>query len=455
LHIYAGNRRSSYLKSAPQQGMFMEIPLQRQIGYASGNLGKSLLWTSLDYFLLFYMTEVAGIPSAWAGGIILVTLLWDASISPFIGYWIDRRAARGLDYRPFIRLAPVATALAFVGLFWLPSHAPKLNAAYLFIALMIFRSAYALLDVPHNALLTQMPLGSKMRMRLAGMRFFFSSFGGLVIATLVAPQFSAINHTSIGSSLIAMAVIAGAILCVTVWQSLQPAKQAITERGTSVATVNPRRFLASILGNRTAMLYLVMAAVFAVSTPLYAKLLPYLLQYVRQEPAVLPTLLVALTVGQMGAMPIWTALLERAPPRILGLYTLTGLASSLAAQFWLVESAIHFLILASFVIGFFLGGTIQIIWGLSGEVADCIVQDSGIRVDAGLLAFLTFVQKAAIGVGAIVAGMSLELAGFKSGALQSASVLAMIETLAVLFPFVGVCATAGIFVILSKHLNQK
>ena len=95
----------------------MDIPLKRQLGYASGNFGKSLLWTSLDYLLLFYMTEVVGIPAVWAGAIILVSLLWDASINPFIGYWIDRRAARGLDYRPFLRWAPVATALAFVALF--------------------------------------------------------------------------------------------------------------------------------------------------------------------------------------------------------------------------------------------------------------------------------------------------------------------------------------------------
>ena len=52
----------------------MEFQLQRQLGYASGNLGKSLMWTSLDYLLLFYLTEVAGIPVGWAGAIVLLSL---------------------------------------------------------------------------------------------------------------------------------------------------------------------------------------------------------------------------------------------------------------------------------------------------------------------------------------------------------------------------------------------
>ena len=433
----------------------MEIPIKHQLGYASGNFGKSLLWTSLDYLLLFYMTEVAGIPAAWAGGIILVSLLWDASINPFIGYWIDRRAASGLDYRPFLRWAPVATAFAFVALFWLPSKAPTPNAAYLFIAMMIFRSAYALLDVPHNALLAHMPLGGKMRMRLAGMRFFFSSLGGLVVAILVAPQFADSGDAEIGSSLAGMAAVAGVILCVTVWQSLHPARQAITERGYATETLDPRRFVASILGNRAAMLYLGMAAVFALSAPLYAKMLPYLLQYVREEPAVLPTLLGALTFGQMLAMPVLTAVLERVVARVVGLFTLTGLVLAMAAEFWFITSAFHLLVTATFAIGFFLGGTIQIVWGLSGEVADCIADDSGVRVDAGLLAFLTFVQKAAIGVGAIIAGMALEFSGFESRAVQPDSALRMIEAVAILFPLAGACVAIGIFTRLGKRLSQK
>ena len=433
----------------------MDIPLKRQLGYASGNFGKSLLWTSLDYLLLFYMTEVVGIPAVWAGAIILVSLLWDASINPFIGYWIDRRAARGLDYRPFLRWAPVATALAFVALFWLPSGLPAPNAVYLFFAMMIFRSAYALLDVPHNALLAHMPLRGKMRMRLAGMRFFFSSLGGLAIATLVAPRFAKIDETEICASLIQMAAISGAVLCFTIWQSLQPARIAIIERGHAVASLDPRRFITSILGNRPAMLYLGMAAAFAVSTPLYAKLLPYLLQYVRQDPAALPVLLGALTLGQMVAMPVVTLLLERLPARFIGLSTLTGLALAMAGAYWFIDSAIHFLVVATFVLGFFLGGTIQIIWGLSGEVADCVADDSGVRLDAGLLAFLTFVQKAAIGVGAIVAGIALEYGGFESGAVQTLQVLRIIEALAILFPLLGVCATIGIFMRLSKSLDQK
>lgn len=433
----------------------MEFQLQRQLGYASGNFGKSLMWTSLDYLLLFYLTEVAGIPVGWAGAIILLSLLWDAAINPLIGYWIDRRASVGQDYRPFLRWAPVASGIGFVALFWLPSDQTAINAAYLFAAMLGFRTAYALLDVPHNALLAHMPVTSAMRMRLAGMRFFFSSLGGLIVATQVAPQFVRTDSSSVRESLLNMAVIAAVLLCLTVWQSLRPSRLAMAERGLGHKTLRPAKFLKAILRNQTAILYLALAGLFAATTPLFAKVLPYWLQYVRQEPGLLPALLATLTIGQLVAMPLWTILLARTKSHSIGLITLSGLASTLLVAFWLKESSFALIVLATGFLGFFLGGAIQIIWGLAGEVADQIAGQALVRVDGGLLAFLTLVQKAAIGLGAVLAGFALEGSGFKSGATQGLPAIQMIEVLSLLVPAGGAIAASYLFLRLSKALNQK
>ncbi len=433
----------------------MEFQLQRQLGYASGNFGKSLMWTSLDYLLLFYLTEVAGVPVGWAGAIILLSLLWDAAINPLIGYWIDRRASVGQDYRPFLRWAPVASGIGFVALFWLPSDQTAINAAYLFAAMLGFRTAYALLDVPHNALLAHMPVTSAMRMRLAGMRYFFSSLGGLIVATQVAPQFVRADSSSVRESLMNMAVVAAVILCLTVWQSLRPSRIAMAERGLGQEALRPGKFLRAILHNRTAILYLALAGLFAATTPLFAKILPYWLQYVRQEPNQLPALLATLTIGQLVAMPVWTMLLARAKSHSIGLITFSGLALTLLVSFWLKDSSFALIVLATGAVGFFLSGAIQIIWGLAGEVADQIAGQARIRVDGGLLAFLTLVQKAAIGLGAVIAGFALEVSGFKSGATQGLTAIWMIEVLSLLVPAGGAIAAAFLFLRLSKALNQK
>ncbi len=435
--------------------MTMEFQLQRQLGYASGNFGKSLMWTSLDYLLLFYLTEVAGISVSLAGAIILLSLLWDAAINPLIGYWIDRRASVGQDYRPFLRWAPIASGIGFVALFWLPSDQMVINAAYLVAAMLGFRTAYALLDVPHNALLAHMPVTSVMRMRLAGMRYFFSSLGGLIVATQVAPQFVGNDSSSVRDSLMNMAAVAAVILCLTVWQSLGPSRLAMAERGLGQEALSPGKFLRAIIKNRNAVLYLALAGLFAATTPLFAKVLPFWLQYVRQEPNLLPALLATLTIGQLVAMPVWTILLARAKSHSIGLITLTGLAMTLLAAFWLKDSSLTLIVLATGFVGFFLGGAIQIIWGLAGEVADQIAAQALVRVDGGLLAFLTLVQKAAIGLGAVFVGLALERSGFESGMTQGLPAIQMIEALSLLVPAGGAAAATFLFLRLSRGLRQK
>jgi GPH family glycoside/pentoside/hexuronide:cation symporter len=433
----------------------MDLPLNRQIGYASGNFGKSLLWTSLDYLLLFYLTEVAGIPVAWAGVIILVSLLWDAAINPFIGYWIDRRANRGRDYRPFLRWAPIASGCGFIALFWLPSDQSLVNAAYLLVALFGFRTAYALLDVPHNALLAHMPVNSAMRMRLAGMRFFFSSLGGLVVATTVAPQFEEAASPATRGALMTMSMVAAVLLCLTAWQSLRPSREAIAERDHASDPLSPSRYMAAIFRNDAALLYLVLAGLFAATTPLFAKILPYYLAYVSDHSTSLAALLTALTMGQILAMPVWTLLLSRFQPALIGTVALSGLTVSLLVQIPAMEAKSALAVLVTASVGFFLGGAVQVIWGLSGDVADRIAQESGMRVDGGVLAFLTLVQKAALGFGAIAAGIALEASGFESGIQQGVPATRMIQVVAMFMPAFGAFATALILTRLCKALGQK
>ncbi len=430
----------------------MDLPLNRQIGYASGNFGKSLLWTSLDYLALFYMTEVVGIPIHWAGSIILVTLLWDAAINPFIGFWIDQRSARGADYRPFLRWAPVGTAIAFVALLWVPGGTMAAKAAYVVTMLFVLRSGYALLDVPHNALLAHLPVNAAARMRLAGMRYFFSSIGGVAIALWVAPALSGSAGESASHALMGMAAVAGAILCISLWQSLGPARLATAARSADARQLRPMAFMSALLHNRVVIVYLLLAAVFAATLPLYAKMLPYMLSYVVAKPSDLAALFGALTIGQLVSIPIWTVALRHFDHIRLGQLALTGLAATFALLWAVGMGSGPMLTGFTFVIGAFMGGAVQILWGLSGRVSDSIDAISGMRLDGGLLSLLTFVQKAALGLGAMAVGLVLEGSGFVSGQAVSTATQQVLALVALVIPALGAALSAGLLAMLFVHL---
>lgn len=425
------------------------IPTPRQqVGYASGNFGKSLMWTSLEYFLLFYLTEFAGVAPELAGAIILVSLFWDGAINPLLGYWLDRRAASGRDYRPFLRWAPPVAGFCFVLIFAIPAG----GTALLFAILMAFRTAYALLDVPHNALLAHMPLGAVMRTRLASMRFFFSSLGGLLVATIAAPVLISPGTEPILPELRILAICAAVLLCLTLWQSLGPARLALARRYSEPVRLQPRRYLKRLLGNPAAITYLAMAAIFAASAPLFPKSLPFLLTYVRQDPSLLPTLLAAMTIGQMIAMPVLTWFFGRVGRGRGFLTSLTGLALSCGLVGLAIGAGAAWLCAAAFCFGFFLGGSIIAIWAMVGDVADHLAEASDVRADGGLVAFLTFIQKAGIGFGALLAGAILRLGGFEAGQAQGEGAQAAIIVASLCVPAIGAAVTAIIFLRLKRRL---
>ena len=431
------------------------MPLRAQVLYASGNLGKSLLWTSLEYLLLFYLTDLVGLPPATAGLMILASLAWDGAINPLIGYWLDLRASQGRDYGPFLRCAPPAAALLFVAIFCQPFGPGDQAVIYLFVILFAFRTAYALLDVPHNGLLAFLPVDVSTRTNMAGLRYFFSSLGGLLIAVSAAPLVLQVADEDRITDLRFFAAFAGLLLCLTVWQSLGPARQASAERERCVTPVSPLRFLTAILKSPPAILYLGLAAVFASTTPLFGKMLPFLVRYVHNDSASIAEILAAMTVGQMLSMPVCTSLARRLGRLPVGAVCLLAIpvlllcvrleAQMLAGYFWLVSAAF----------GFLLGGAIMIVWATSGDITNDISLRATIRTDAGLIAFLTLVQKAGIGIGAMLAGTLLANGGFQSGAPQSPEAQDVIETLGFVLPSIGAVICAILLFLLYRMLTVQ
>ncbi|KAB7647459.1 MFS transporter [Polymorphobacter fuscus] len=60
------------------------------IGYASGNFGKNLLWSTADLTLLFLFTDVMAVDPAVAGWVILASLCINALLDPLMGGLADR-----------------------------------------------------------------------------------------------------------------------------------------------------------------------------------------------------------------------------------------------------------------------------------------------------------------------------------------------------------------------------
>ena len=90
----------------------MKLPFSEKMGYACGDMASNLYWRFFDLFLLYFYTDVFGIPAAVAGTLLVVSRTIDAFSDPVIGAMADRTKTRFGKFRPYLLwgILPIASA---------------------------------------------------------------------------------------------------------------------------------------------------------------------------------------------------------------------------------------------------------------------------------------------------------------------------------------------------------
>jgi len=90
------------------------LPFRRRFGYGIGDFGFNLFFTTASLYLLFYYTDVLGLPPATAGWVFAVALIWDAVFDPLMGYLANRTRTRWGRYRPYLLFGAIPLAASWV-----------------------------------------------------------------------------------------------------------------------------------------------------------------------------------------------------------------------------------------------------------------------------------------------------------------------------------------------------
>ena len=73
--------------------MDQKISIREKIGYSLGDVASNLFFQTFLFYLMFFYTDVFGIPAAVAGTMFFVSRIWDTINDPSENYqyywWID------------------------------------------------------------------------------------------------------------------------------------------------------------------------------------------------------------------------------------------------------------------------------------------------------------------------------------------------------------------------------
>ena len=195
-------------------------------GYASGEGASSITTNGINNFGMLFYTQIMGMSPELAGIALSIAILWDALSDPLMGTISDRTATRFGRRHPYMLVGGILLALAFLGLWFVPSavHGDRALFIYLVAVMICIKTAFTLFVVPYTALGFEMCRTDDDRARLQGVRWGFNMltnivFGGLgwilFFGDQVAKNGSRLEGTKIHENYFTMAgVLAAATLLI-------------------------------------------------------------------------------------------------------------------------------------------------------------------------------------------------------------------------------------------------
>lgn len=166
--------------------MTAALPRRRLLGYGLGSVGTGVFSAVPGLLLLYYLTDVFGVPAAIAGVVLVLPKAWDVLLNPIVGAASDREAVRTGRRTRLLMAGAVTLPLLFAAMFAVPVDSPGFAAGWAGVMFLLAATAFACFQVPYVALPAEISGDPSERSRAMAWRVVCLTFG-ILLAGGLAP----------------------------------------------------------------------------------------------------------------------------------------------------------------------------------------------------------------------------------------------------------------------------
>lgn len=411
------------------------LSVKEKIGYGLGDTASNFYWQMFNNFLMFFYTDVFGIPAAAAGTMFGVTRIWDTFIDPVMGIVADRTTTKWGKFRPFLLWIALPIGVIGVLTFTTPDLSVSGKIAYAYVTLTLLMAAYTAINTPYSALMGVLTPNSLERTSLSSYRFVLAFAGTIVVqgATLPLVKFFGKGNQAAGFQLTMVVFsILAVVLFVLTFLGTRERVQPPKGQKTSL-----KKDLRDLIHNRPWMVLFFMG-IFALSynSIRSGAVIYYFKYYVAKQDMTSIFMVVGTIAAILGVMStkFLTKLMGK---RNLYMLVMT-LVSLISVGFYFIPKENITLIFAVHIlISFVLGPTAPLIWAMYADTADYSEWKWGRRATGLVFSAATFAQKFGWAIGGALAGWLLAYYGFKANVVQTETAQNGIRLMISVIPAVG------------------
>ena len=353
----------------------------------------------------------------------------------------ERTRTKWGRYRPYLAFTPIPLGLSYLLIFWHPGDMSITAMAVMALTgQFIFRLLFTVASTPYSALMARMTQNASDRAGMAGARMVFAYAGGFSVVVMTGAMLEAVGDDRTAFLLIGLisAVMATLVFWICFYVCREP-----DETADSPSPPSLQETLQSLRANMPFFIVLLSILLMVSGTTLIGKTILYFFEYQMGDRNAGSQALMAFAATGLLVIPVWTFITLKTSKRFVWL--LGSFLSSIALLALLVNpaSSIEMVIWNYIAISVGMGAFGVTFWGMLPDTVEYGEWKSGIRVEATIFGLVTFAQKGAVALSAVVLGFLLDVIGYRAGEVQSAQTLSGLRMIIVFVPLIGIAASAA------------
>lgn len=393
-----------------------------KLSYGIGDFGTAITTNLLSFYLLFFFTNIAGIPPGKAGLILLVGKLWDGINDPMIGILSDRTRSVLGRRLPWMVYGAIPFGLSF-GLQWLvPTANVELLFWYYIVISLLFNTFYTAVNLPYTALTAELTQDYNERTALNSFRFSFS-IGGSILSLVIALGIFAILANRSDSCTqsfpyfilgLVMSVLSIGSTFICIFGIKKRVRQQLIDNPIDESAEIPFFDQLKIAFSNIAFLC-VIGIYFCswLALQITASIIPYYVtDWMKLSPSEFTKVIISVQGTALLMLFLWGKLSNKLGKRAV---FFMGISLWIIAQlglYLLRPGQILLMYIMAILAGCGLSTAYLIPWSMIPDVTDLDELNSGTRREGIFYAFMVLLQKLGLAIGLFLLGIMLENSGF-------------------------------------------
>ncbi len=437
-----------------------KLPLRVKLGYGICDLGGSLHFTVIAFWLLIYLTDTVGIAAGLAGVVVMAGRIWDAITDPIVGYVSDRTNTRWGRRRPYIFFGSIPMFLAMVVLFtnpgglmgpdWNPAEHQTFLVVWGILAFCLLETFFTVVNIPYSSLTPDLTQDFHERSSLNGFRFVSAVVGTLFSAGLALPIVQAMPTKNAGFTV--MGLFFGFVMMTVAMITFFTVKEPPVVR--EKPKMGFLKTYLKVFKNKPYMIILFTHAVHVTAITVISGILPYYFKYIMGDEGKTTIGLVILLVTAMIFIPVsvlFSKKVGKKPVYIAGMAILA--VTSMILFLFGHTLGLTFVLALMFVDGIGLGFIYAMPWAIVPDTVEYDYLNTGERTEGAFYGIWTFILKLGQAMAIGIMGWVLAASGYIADAVQSQTAVFGIRLIA--GPIGAAIFVIAIIIVAFYPINEK